>query len=84
MGEGDVASGNQCLIATATAGGQSIDVTTSVTWQTNNTSLITLEQQVEPMCVTAGSTTGNATVYATYVSGSNTVTSNVITVSVTD
>jgi len=33
--------------------------------------------------VTAASGTGNATIYATYVSGSNTVTSNMITVTVT-
>jgi hypothetical protein len=83
LGEGDIASGTQCLTASATAGGQSIDVTTSVTWQSDNTTLITLEQQEEPMCVTAGSTAGTATVFATYVSGSNTVTSNVIQVTVT-
>jgi trimeric autotransporter adhesin len=83
LGEGDIASGTQCLTAIATAGGQSIDVTTSVTWQTDSTTLITLEQQTTPMCVTAGSTTGTATIYATYVSGGNTITSNVIQVSVT-
>jgi hypothetical protein len=83
LGEGAIAEPPDCLTASATAGGQSIDVTTSVTWQTDNTTLITLEQDEEPMCVTAGSTTGTATIYATYVSGSNTVTSNVIQVSVT-
>jgi hypothetical protein len=86
LGEGATAdpTQNQCLTATATAGGQTIDVTTSVTWQTDNTTLITLEQQVEPMCVTASATTtGSATVFATYVSGSNTITSNAITVTVT-
>jgi hypothetical protein len=84
LGEGATASGDQCLIATATAGGQSVDITTSVTWQTNNTTLLTLEQQTTPMCVTASaSATGTATIYATYVSGSNTVTSNSIQVSVT-
>jgi hypothetical protein len=36
------------------------------------------------MCVTASATTtGSATVFATYVSGSNTITSNAITVTVT-
>jgi hypothetical protein len=83
LGSGDTAEPSQCLVAMATAGGQSIDVTTSVTWQTDNSGLITLEQQVDPMCVTAASGTGNATIYATYVSGSNTVTSNMITVTVT-
>jgi hypothetical protein len=85
LGEGDTAAPPDCLTASATAGGQSIDVTTSVTWQTDNTSLITVEQDTEPMCVTAGSTTtGTATIYATYVSGSNMITSNSISVSVTD
>jgi hypothetical protein len=85
LGEGDIASGSQCLVANATAGGQSVDVTTSVTWQAGgaNNSIITLEQQTDPMCVTAGQTAGTATIYATYVSGSNTVTSNSIQVTVT-
>ncbi|MGB8985329.1 MAG: Ig-like domain-containing protein [Candidatus Sulfotelmatobacter sp.] len=83
LGEGAVASGAQCLIATASSGGQSIDVTTSVTWQANPTTLVTLEQQTDPMCVTAGSTAGTATINATYVSGSNIVTSNSIQVTVT-
>jgi hypothetical protein len=71
------------LTAIASAGGQSVDVTTSVTWQANPSTLVTLEQQTDPMCVTAGSTAGTATIYATYVSGSNVVTSNSITVTVT-
>ncbi|MFY9951117.1 MAG: Ig-like domain-containing protein [Candidatus Sulfotelmatobacter sp.] len=83
LGEGAVASGTQCLTAIASAGGQSVDVTTSVTWQANPSTLVTLEQQTDPMCVTAGSTAGTATIYATYVSGSNVVTSNSITVTVT-
>ena len=84
LGNGVTAEGTQCLVASATAGGQTgIDVSTSVTWQTNNTTLLTVEQQVDPMCVTAASTgTGTATIYATYVSGSNIVTSNSIQVSV--
>ncbi len=85
LGEGDPATGSQCLIATASSGGQSIDVTSSVTWQEGgaNTSLVTLEQQTDPMCVTAGSSPGTATIFATYVSGSNTITSNSISVTVT-
>jgi hypothetical protein len=85
LGNGDTAEGTQCLLASATAGGQTgIDVTTSVIWQTNSTSLLTVEQQLEPMCVTAAATgTGTATVYATYTSGSNILTSNSIQVSVT-
>jgi hypothetical protein len=84
LGNGDTAGSTQCLVASATSGGQTgIDVTTSVTWQTNNTALLNLEQQVDPMCVTAASTgTGTATIFATYLSGSNTVTSNSIQVSV--
>jgi hypothetical protein len=85
LGEGDIASGSQCLVANATAGGQTIDVTSTVTWQEGgtNTSLVTLEQQTDPMCVTAGSSVGSGTIYATYLSGSNNVTSNVIDVTVT-
>ena len=35
------------------------------------------------MCVLAGATTGTTTVYATYISGNNTITSNTVTVNVT-
>jgi hypothetical protein len=85
LGEGATAdpTENQCLTASAIAGGQTVDVTTSVTWETDSTTLITLEQQTTPMCVTAGQTPGTATIFATYVSGSNTVTSNVIDVTIT-
>ncbi len=72
-----------CLTAEATAGGQPVDVTTSVTWFAGNSSLITVENGIEPMCVQSSTTTGTTTVFATYVSGSTTVTSNSVTVTVT-
>jgi uncharacterized protein YjdB len=81
--ESSVATGNDCLTATATAGGQQVDVTTSVTWQTPNTSLITVQNSVTPMCVTSQAMTGTTTVFATYVSGGNTITSNSVSVTVT-
>lgn len=72
-----------CFTATANAGGQSVPVTSSVTWQTNNTSLISVENGEDPMCVESSTTTGTATVYAQYTSGSNVITSNSVTVTVT-
>jgi hypothetical protein len=84
IAENSVATGNDCLTATATAGGQQVDVTTSVTWQTANTSLITVENGIDPMCVTSLATPGPTTVFATYLSNGTTITSNSVTVTVTD
>ena len=81
--ESSVATGNNCLTATATAGGQQIDVTTSVTWQTPNTSLITVQNGVKPMCVQSSTMAGTTTVFATYISGTTTINSNSVTVTVT-
>ena len=81
--ESTTASGNDCLTAMATAGGQTIDLTASVTWQTPNSSLITVENGVDPMCVTAQAETGQTTVYATYISNNVTITSNSVTITVT-
>jgi hypothetical protein len=83
IAESSIASGNDCLTATATSGGQQIDVTTSVTWQTNTT-LLTVQNGVDPMCVQSLTTPGTTTVFATYISGNATVTSNTVTVTVTD
>jgi trimeric autotransporter adhesin len=82
--ESTTATGSDCLTATATAGGQTIDVTTSVTWQTGTSGIVTVENGVEPMCVTAQTTPGQTTVYATYLSGTTTINSNSVTVTVTD
>jgi uncharacterized protein YjdB len=81
--ESSIATGNDCLIATATAGGQQVDVTTSVTWQTPNTDLLTVQNGIDPMCVTSLAEAGATTVFATYISGTNTITSNSVTVTVT-
>jgi uncharacterized protein YjdB len=82
--ESTTATGNDCLTANAIVGGVSMDLTTSVTWQTSNSSLLTVENGVYPMCVTAMAETGTATIYATYVSNGNNITSNSVTVTVTD
>lgn len=73
-----------CFTAKATAGGQTIDVSSSVTWQTANTSLITVENGEDPMCPQSLATGGTTTVFATYISGTNTITSNSVTVNVSD
>jgi hypothetical protein len=83
MPESSTAPLADCLTATATAGGQQVDVTTSVTWVTPNTSLIQLQNLIEPMCVTSFAMTGTTTVYATYLSGDTTITSNSVSVTVT-
>jgi Bacterial Ig-like domain (group 2) len=77
------ATGTQCLKATASAGGTSTDVTASVTWQTGNTSLITVQNGQDPMCPISSSTPGQTTIFATYVSNNATITSNSVTVNVT-
>jgi hypothetical protein len=72
-----------CFTATANAGGQSIDVSSSVTWQTANTSLISVENGEDPMCVESSTSTGTTTVFAQYTSGTNIITSNSVGVTVT-
>ncbi|MGC1373047.1 MAG: Ig-like domain-containing protein [Candidatus Sulfotelmatobacter sp.] len=72
-----------CFTAMASAGGQTIDVSASVTWQTANTSLISVENGEDPMCVESSTSTGTTTVYAQYTSGSNIITSNSVQVTVT-
>ena len=81
--ESSTATGSNCLTATAAAGGTSPDVTASVTWQSGNTSLITVENGEDPMCPESGATSGTTTIFATYVSGTNTITSNSVQVTVT-
>jgi hypothetical protein len=72
-----------CLTATATAGGTPVDVTASVTWQSGNTSLITVENGESPMCPESSATAGTTTIFATYISGTSTITSNSVQVTVT-
>lgn len=72
-----------CFKAMASAGGQSVDVSASVTWQTANTSLISVENGEDPMCVESSTESGMTTVYAQYTSGNNVITSNSVTVTVT-
>lgn len=83
MAESSTAPLADCLTATATAGGQQVDVTTSVSWVTPNASLIQVQNLIEPMCVTSFAMTGTTTVYATYLSGDVTITSNSVSVTVT-
>ena len=76
---------SQCITAMATlSGGGTQDVSSTVTWNTNNTTLITVENGEDPMCFLTGSTTGQATINATYISNQNTITSNNVTVNVTN
>ena len=82
LAESSTAVAPNCLTAKASAGGQTPDVTASVTWQTANTSLITVENGVDPMCPQSLAATGTTTIFATYISGNNTITSNSITVTV--
>jgi trimeric autotransporter adhesin len=72
-----------CLSAIATAGGQTVDVTTSVTWETASTDLLQVENQVSPMCVQSLTDTGTTTVFATYQSNGALITSNSVSVTVT-
>ncbi len=81
--ESSTATGSDCLTASATAGGKPIDVTTSVTWQTGTPGIVTVENGIEPMCVLSSTTPGQTTVYAQYISGTNIINSNTVTVTVT-
>jgi hypothetical protein len=71
-----------CLTVKATAGGSTPDVTASVSWFSANPSLVTIFNGQDPMCVQSSTTTGQTTVFATYLSGSTTITSNSVTVTV--
>ena len=81
--ESSTAESPDCLVAEATAGGGPVDVSASVNWQTDNTSLLQVENAVDPMCVTSLAATGTAHIFATYVSNGVTLTSNSVTVTVT-
>jgi hypothetical protein len=54
-----------------------------VTWNTDNTTLITVENGEDPMCFMTGSSVGPATIFATYDSNGTTITSNTVSVNVT-
>jgi hypothetical protein len=71
------------LEAFAQAGGQQVNVTTSVVWQTGTAGVVTVENQVDPMCVQAGGTANSTTLFAQYTSGSTIINSDSITVTVT-
>jgi hypothetical protein len=76
------ATGNQCLQAFAQAGGQQVDVTTSVLWQTGTPGIVTVENGIDPMCVQTD-LAGTTTLYAQYTSGDTVINSDSITVTVT-
>jgi trimeric autotransporter adhesin len=80
------ASGDsQCITATATlSGGQTQDISATVTWNAVSTSLVTVENGEDPMCFLTGSTTGTTTINATYTSNGTTITSNNVSVTVTN
>jgi len=71
-----------CVKAIADPGG--IDVTESVQWQTGTAGVVTVyDQSEDPMCVLAGATPNTTTLFATYTSTTGTITSNSVTVNVT-
>jgi hypothetical protein len=82
LAESSTATGSNCLFATAAAGGTSPDVSASVTWQSGNTALVTVENGEDPMCPESAAATGTTTIFATYVSGTNIITSNSVQVTV--
>ena len=79
------ASGNsQCITATATlSGGQTQDISATVTWNAVDTTLVTVENGEDPMCFLTGASGGTTTINATYDSNGNTITSNNVSVTVT-
>lgn len=83
LAESSTATGSDCLTVNAVSGGQNVDITTSVTWQTSDTSILQVENGVDPMCVQSLAMPGQATLFAQYVSGTTTLTSGSITVTVT-
>jgi hypothetical protein len=83
VAESSTAAPPNCFTAEATlSNGPEQDLTSTVTWVSSSTN-VTVENDTDPMCVQAGASTGTATIYATYVSGTNTITSNTVTVNVT-
>jgi trimeric autotransporter adhesin len=75
----------QGLTATATlSDGTTTDVSATVNWVSNNTTIVNVFNGEDPMFVESSTTAGNTTVYATYVSGTTTLTSNSVTVTVTE
>src|ERR1700678_3687191 len=78
------AAGSQCFSVEATlSSGPEQDVTSTVTWVATNSTLITVANGEDPMCVETSTTGGQTTLYAQYNSGSNLITSNTVTVNVT-
>ncbi|MGB7598741.1 MAG: Ig-like domain-containing protein [Candidatus Sulfotelmatobacter sp.] len=73
----------QCLTAKATAGGTTVDVTASVTWVAGDSTIITVQNGQDPMCPLASDNAGPTTIIAQYISGINTINSNVVSVTVT-
>jgi hypothetical protein len=82
IAQNTTATGSECLEAFATAGGQQVNVTTSVTWNTGAAGFVTVENQIDPMCVQSSNMAGSTTLFATYVSGNTTINSDSITVTV--
>lgn len=82
LAQDSTATGSDCLTVTATSGGQPVDVTTSVTWQTGTPDIVQVQNGVTPMCVQSLTTAGATTVFAQYISGNSTITSNSATVTV--
>jgi Bacterial Ig-like domain (group 2) len=74
----------QGLTATATlSDGTTTDVSATVTWVSNNTAIVTVQNGQDPMFVVSSTTAGSTTVFATYLSGNTTLTSNSVNVTVT-
>jgi hypothetical protein len=69
--------------ATLSTGGPEQDVTATATWISNNTTLVTVQNGQMPMCPQSSTTMGQTQVFAQYTSGNNTITSNLVTVTVT-
>ncbi|MGB8830896.1 MAG: hypothetical protein WCC95_02000, partial [Candidatus Sulfotelmatobacter sp.] len=83
LAESTTATGSQCFTVMATlSSGPEQDVTATVTWVAVNSSLITVANGEDPMCVETSTTTGSTTVYAQYTSGTSLITSNSATVNV--
>jgi hypothetical protein len=78
------ATGSQCFTVEATlSSGPEQDVTATVTWVATNSTLITVANGEHPLFVETSTTGGQTTLYAQYTSGSNLITSNTVTVNVT-
>jgi trimeric autotransporter adhesin len=69
------ASSTQNFTAMATlSSGSPVDVTSTATWTSSDTTLITVQNGQDPMVATTGATAGTATVTATYISNGVTYT----------